>query len=263
MPGIFFDYLKKNRRPDEIESNFRELGRIILSSMFFSSLGAVVVLIVRGIFPASMLNPKYFLSDGSSYFANHYVLVVWTFIFEEIVALLTVYLANLVLLMTVDERFVFTRLHAWESLISRNDEPLLDLNTKVAQKLRTRMRDKKSFKKLNHLLNNVSESKISPEQNSQTFSPIAIVTLTNRNELIGFPVFYSNDAEMDSREIILKSIDDVFFEDMPEFSVKIAEAQDKWERIYIPVQSILTISVFQILIPPIELSGQAQVTLLE
>src|SRR6266567_9163130 len=76
-PGILFDLLGAQRHVRAAESTFREIGRVVLGSIGFTSLAIALLLLVRLVVPAAMPDPRSLITGGTDYFAAHYVLFSW------------------------------------------------------------------------------------------------------------------------------------------------------------------------------------------
>ena len=98
-PGILFDLLGAQRHVRAAESTFREIGRVVLGSIGFTSLAIALLLLVRLVVPAAMPDPRSLIMGGTDYFAAHYVLVFVAIGVEAVLAhgaafLLHTYLAR-------------------------------------------------------------------------------------------------------------------------------------------------------------------------
>jgi hypothetical protein len=74
-PGILFDLLATRRHVSAAESAFREIGRVVLGSLGFTSVAVALLLIVRAVVPPAMPDPRALISGGTGYFAAHYALI--------------------------------------------------------------------------------------------------------------------------------------------------------------------------------------------
>lgn len=87
-PGVCFDLLAERRRAGLSESAFREASRIVLASTCFSSVGFLVLALLRASAPSWMPDPGDLLgTEGHSYLATHYRLILRALLSEAGVAL--------------------------------------------------------------------------------------------------------------------------------------------------------------------------------
>jgi hypothetical protein len=86
-PGLFHDLLDRRGqiRPDE--SAFREISRTVFTSIVISAVSFSLLAVVRAIRPEWIPDPRLFFSRPGSYFADHYGLVLRTFLIEGVVGL--------------------------------------------------------------------------------------------------------------------------------------------------------------------------------
>jgi Family of unknown function (DUF6338) len=86
-PGLLFDLLSQRRRAGSPESGFREVSRVVLASLAFSSIAFAVLVIVRTVHPAWMPDPRRMLEPKASYGRDHYRLLLRTLILQASLAL--------------------------------------------------------------------------------------------------------------------------------------------------------------------------------
>jgi Family of unknown function (DUF6338) len=96
-PGLLFDLLAERRRVGATESAFREVNRVVLSSLAFSGLGFVVVVLARLIAPGSMPDFRRLVSEGMKYVATEYPVVIGAMGLELMVALAAALVTHIVL----------------------------------------------------------------------------------------------------------------------------------------------------------------------
>ncbi|ORI13530.1 DUF6338 family protein [Rhodococcus sp. 1168] len=70
-PGILYDQQSAKRVVKEEQSAFREIGRIALASLAFSSFGSVLAILAHRVWPDTFLNLDQALRGGSSYVTDH------------------------------------------------------------------------------------------------------------------------------------------------------------------------------------------------
>lgn len=70
-PGILYDQQSAKRNVKEEQSAFREIGRIALASLAFSSCGLVLAVIAHRVWSDTFLNLDQALRGGSSYITDH------------------------------------------------------------------------------------------------------------------------------------------------------------------------------------------------
>jgi Family of unknown function (DUF6338) len=86
-PGLLFDLLSEQRRAGVSESAFREISRIVLSSLAFSGLAFAVLGVVRWVRPAWMPDPQLLLDSKDPYAKEHYLLILRTLTLQVLFAL--------------------------------------------------------------------------------------------------------------------------------------------------------------------------------
>ncbi len=96
-PGLLFDLLSQRRRAGSPESTFREVSRVVLSSLAFSGVAFAVLVIVRIVHPAWMPDPRRLLEPRGSYARDHYQLLFRTLVLEASLALAAVWAWHLIL----------------------------------------------------------------------------------------------------------------------------------------------------------------------
>jgi hypothetical protein len=85
-PGILFDLLSERRRPGATESAFREISRVVLGSVAFSTVGLVVAGVVRAVFPGRMPDLARLFANADAYMSTHYRVVMFALALETGVA---------------------------------------------------------------------------------------------------------------------------------------------------------------------------------
>jgi Family of unknown function (DUF6338) len=86
-PGLLFDLLSERRRARFSESAFREVSRVVLSSVAFSCFAFALLAIVRTVHPAWLPDPKRLLESWGSYAGDHYGLILRTLVLQASLAL--------------------------------------------------------------------------------------------------------------------------------------------------------------------------------
>ncbi len=79
-PRLLFYLLAERRRVGAQESAFREVSRVVLASLAFTTVGLVAVAVVRVVHPTWMPDPRVMLRDGHRYLNAHYSAVGWAFV---------------------------------------------------------------------------------------------------------------------------------------------------------------------------------------
>ena len=86
-PGLLFELLSRRRRAGVAESAFVEVSRIVLASLAFSGFALGTLSVVRTLRPDWMADPGGFFRHGNAYLADHYRIVLRTFLIEGILSL--------------------------------------------------------------------------------------------------------------------------------------------------------------------------------
>jgi len=89
-PGLLFDLLSERRRVGSPESTFREISRVVLSSLAFSGVAFAVLVILRIVHPSWLPDPRRLLEPKGSYARDHYRLLFRTLVLEVSLALTAV-----------------------------------------------------------------------------------------------------------------------------------------------------------------------------
>jgi Family of unknown function (DUF6338) len=86
-PGLLFDRLSERRRARFPESAFREISRVVLSSLAFSGFAFALLIILRTVHPAWLPDPERLLEPQGSYVRDHYWLLLRTLLLQTSLAL--------------------------------------------------------------------------------------------------------------------------------------------------------------------------------
>ena len=98
-PGLLFDLLSDKRRALVRESSFRELGRTILASVAFGSVGALSAVLAFKLFPSTFADPSRLIGRGAGAYANDAAVhLAASFVLQTIMALFAALVAHLLLL---------------------------------------------------------------------------------------------------------------------------------------------------------------------
>jgi hypothetical protein len=85
-PGVFFELLGARRRVGTVESNLREIGRVVLGSLAFTGAALLIISIVGVAIPAALPEPRGLILGGTAYLADHYRLVLSAITAEAVLA---------------------------------------------------------------------------------------------------------------------------------------------------------------------------------
>jgi hypothetical protein len=87
-PGLLFDLLSQRRRVGVMESTFREISRVVLTSLIFSGGAAVVLATVRTVRPEWMPDPRHLITGKDvHYLETHYRLILRTLLLQVVLSL--------------------------------------------------------------------------------------------------------------------------------------------------------------------------------
>jgi hypothetical protein len=118
-PGAFFEIRRERRRPSKTESALREASRIVLASLVFSGLAAVVLALAQAVWPANWppLTPDFgsWLEQGSAYAADNLGLIARAAAAQFLVAILASYLTSR--LLEYKERGWYSSDSMWRRLL--------------------------------------------------------------------------------------------------------------------------------------------------
>lgn len=236
VPGLFLDILSKRYRRASPETPLREIGRVVLGSMAFSTIGLVFLCIVRLLRPSIIVDPGLWLQNPHGYFVTQYKLIIWTLIFEQIIALLAVALYNSIWVALNNPNF--TEAQQWEVLFlnsevvtGQNPEGLIPKSVHYILRhwewLAKRVYGASGAKKKSYI------------------KPVARVTLNSKEEIVGYVDMYSVEESVADREILLRVINpkDEGVAKLPQEFQEIMAKDTSWVRMSIPFHSIEKISV--------------------
>lgn len=241
IPGLYLDLLNRRHRSVPNETALAEIGRIVLASMFFSTLGFAFIALARWLHPEWMPDLRRILSE-SNYVSAHFHKIIWTLLTEELIALFAVWLydnVNIVL-----KRPNYTTSDLMSLLLADEPPETVDnSNKKVRKAIAWILRRKTN-------LTQPEASKDIPSPDESISTPeiyiVAKVTLLSREEVVGFPKWWSSEESMSEREIILEQVADWNISFLPAELQALARRDSKAEEVYIPVQSIEKISTYKI-----------------
>src|SRR6266545_3205043 len=120
-PGLLFDLLSQRRRAGSPESTFREVSRVVLSSLAFSGVAFAALVVVRIVHPAWMPDPRRLLEPKGAYARDHYRLIFRTVVLEASLAVAAVWAWHAVLAWTQGGATI-RRVSAWTRVL-RRDRP--------------------------------------------------------------------------------------------------------------------------------------------
>ncbi len=118
-PGLLFDLLSERRRVGSPESTFREISRVVLSSLAFSGVAFAVLVILRIVHPSWLPDPRRLLEPKGSYARDHYRLLFRTLVLEVSLALTAVWAWDTVLTRTQGGATIRT-VSAWTQVLKRD-----------------------------------------------------------------------------------------------------------------------------------------------
>lgn len=116
-PGLVYDLLGTRRKVEQAESAFREVSRVVLSSMFFTGIGVLAISIVRIMWPHWVIDPGRLLDNPSEYVKIHYGIILRTFVMEELIALSAVALH---FLLTIGKPVL--NISAWQECLANSED---------------------------------------------------------------------------------------------------------------------------------------------
>lgn len=96
-PGLVFQRLREKDLPPPENGPFREISRIVLSSLVFTWLSVMLLALVSSLVPALWVDLADWVEQGGSYLQDHFWLVVWSATVEVALACLIGFIASRVL----------------------------------------------------------------------------------------------------------------------------------------------------------------------
>jgi hypothetical protein len=128
-PGLLFDLLSERRRAGLTESAFREVSRVILSSLVFSGFAISVLVAVRVVRPAWIPDPRRLLQHGN-YFSDNYGLVSRALAIEVVIALIAACFTHLIISHRQGGASI-RQVSAWTQVFKREKPPCHDAYVRV------------------------------------------------------------------------------------------------------------------------------------
>lgn len=93
-PGIVFELLRQGHRPSRDQSALEELGRVILWGLAFSSVGFLLLWVVRTAKSDWIPDIAEWLKDSDGYVQDHYRLIFRTLVLQAVLAISAAALVN-------------------------------------------------------------------------------------------------------------------------------------------------------------------------
>ena len=237
LPGLFLDYRSRRYVPSVKESAIRELSRVVLGSITFTTLGFSILLLVHFIDIHRFVDLRAYFDHPDSYPRNNFRLVFWNMIAELAIAFTGVWLFDNFRQAILSPNLTGT--HQWDVLFR---------NRRVAAALPRRWvvwtvrRFSEGLRDENIVTRGGKKIKIATR-------PVALVTLNSKEQFVGYVDLYSVEESPSEREILLSFVEGGYRDYLPKRFGDIARVNPDWKRMYIPANSIESIAVTYFEIP--------------
>lgn len=230
MPGVYADYLSRFYKLSRIETRLQEFGRIIVSSFFFSLISILTFIGINSLPNIRFFDFNLFALNPSEYFQNHVATTLATVLAVVIFSLVLVWLFDVLkIALTLPN---FTESTQWEVLFR---------NRQVTSK-RAPARIQKFVEKRRKFLSRIFKSIPRVLDEAKTL-PIALVSLNDGTKVVGYVDLFSPEEPLVNREITLRQVESMYFDNLPAAFKTVVNTQNKWSRFYAPIGSINSIEV--------------------
>jgi hypothetical protein len=96
-PGLVFQLARESKRPGYEETTFRELSRVALTSLIFTSISVASLVGLRLVWPRSFIDAHAWIRRRQEYVNSHLVIVTFTLVLEVVLACLIAALVGIVM----------------------------------------------------------------------------------------------------------------------------------------------------------------------
>lgn len=207
--------------------------------MIFSGFSFACVALLRWIQPSWMPDPGRMLSENG-YVSSHYHKIIWTLLIEEIVALVAVWLYDTSIL--VRKGSTYYEQSIWDILFQEDVEKKIGfVNRNLRNLLAWIYRIKKEPNQPAETPENVLAE--TPPSKNELWK-VARVTLMSHEEIVGFPLNWSDDSYDPQREVLLETVAEWNIELLPEELREIAKRDVSCAIIYVASQTIEKVSIY-------------------
>jgi len=230
LPGVYADYLSLFHKSPRVESRLQEFGRIILSSFVFSLISILTFVLINSSPNIQFFNFNKFSLNPAGYFQKNVAATLLTVLLLVLFSLFLAWLVDFVKIALTTPNF--TGSTQWEVLF-RNRQAKSKSAPAWIQRL---------FDKSRNFLGRIFKS-IPRKLDSSITLPVALVSLNDGSNVVGYVDLFSPEEPLANREITLSQVQPTFVDNLPDAFKEAYKTQNRWSRFYAPISSINSIEV--------------------
>lgn len=234
VPGFFLDFLTKRHRETPRETSLRELGRIVLGSIVFSTFGFVIIILAREIYPSIFPDIRRILNE-KNYIDQHYTKIFWTLVAQQFITMYLVWLYdNFEIAKTAP---AFSNSSNWEVLFNESGVHWIKKNRWIH----------KVFSRALKLFRQSGEVESTSDVKSGFVKyRVLKVTLVSGKEVIGFVHSWSAIEEMNNRDLILGAVKSYHVPQLPERLRDLVHIEDEKIYEYVPMSAVHHMELYEV-----------------